>query len=352
MASTTLDTLRDTLTRRSFDDAYYICGEDDFRKEQAMKQLIAAALDASVRDFNLDVQQAQDIDARSLDAILSSMPMMADRRIVVIRDAGTLRKDARKVLERYLERPSPHVLLLLFESAGGKADRELTQMTTVLDFDLLNAGELSQWIVDHAIAELGVEISADAVELLQGAVGNDLQQLVVELDKLASFTNCRVITEEAVAEVVGVQRGESMSDLLDSIARRDVQRALLLLDYVLGQPKTTGVLIVMALATQTVALAWGKAKVDEGLPSGRLQGEYFNLLKQSGSVYTGRSWATAAAAWASVANSWEQRSLRRAMEALLTADMALKETRLSSEQQVLTTLILTICAGDEYKIAA
>jgi hypothetical protein len=41
--------------------------------------------------------------------------------------------------------------------------------------------------------------------------------------------------------------------------------------------------IVMALATQTVALAWGRAKLDEGLSPGRLQNEYWELLKQSGS---------------------------------------------------------------------
>jgi hypothetical protein len=44
--------------------------------------------------------------------------------------------------------------------------------------------------------------------------------------------------------------------------------------------------------------------------------------------------------------------LERAFDALLTADVMLKETRLSSEEQVLTTLILAMCAGDEHKIAA
>jgi len=108
----------------------------------------------------------------------------------------------------------------------------------------------------------------------------------------------------------------------------------------------------MLLATQTVALAWGRAKLDEGVAAGRLQGEYFSLLRQSGSAYTGRPWGTAAAAWASAAHAWDRESLERAFSALLTADVALKETRLSSEEQILTTLILAMCAEDEHKIAA
>jgi DNA polymerase-3 subunit delta len=120
----------------------------------------------------------------------------------------------------------------------------------------------------------------------------------------------------------------------------------------MAQPKTTAVQIVMLLSAQTVALAWGRAKLEEGLAPGRLQGEYFNLLRQSGSAYTGRSWSSAAAAWTSGASVWDRNSLERAVDALLTADVTLKETRLSSEEQVLTTLILAMCAGDEHKIAA
>jgi len=352
MSKAALKTLGEAVKRQSFDGAYYICGEDDFQKEDAMRQLIAAAVDPTVRDFNLDVHRAQDIDAKSLDALLSSVPMMAERRVVVIRDAGALRKDTRKTLEQYLEKPSTDMVLLLVEAIGGKTDKDLSRLATVLNFDLLTAERIPKWIAHHATTQLKAGISAGAIDLLQAAVGNDLHQLVTELEKLASFANGREITEDAVSEVVGVRRGETMADLLDAIGRRDVKRALALVGHVLAQPKTTSVQIVMALATQTIALAWGRAKLDEGLQPGRLQGEYWDVLKQSGSVYTGRPWGTAATAWASAAGSWENEALQRALDALLTADLTLKETRLSSEEQVLTTLILAMCAGTEQKIAA
>lgn len=352
MSNAALKTLRDALKRSSFERAYYICGEDDFQKEDAMKQLITAALDPAVKDFNLDVRRAQDVDARALEAVISSVPMMSERRVVVIRDVGSLRKDARKAVDRYLQSPSPDVLLLLVEAAGGKTDRDLARLATPLEFGLLTAERVSKWIAHHASTELNTEISIDAAELLQSAVGNDLYQLVAELDKLASYTGGRKITDEAITAVVGIRRGETMPDLLDAVARRDVKQSLNLVSHVVAQPKTTAVQVVMALSAQTVALAWGKARLEEGLPLGRLAGAYFELLKQAGSAYTGRPWGTAATAWASTANSWDQQSLQRALAALLTADMMLKETRYSSEEQVLTTLILAICAGDEHKIAA
>jgi DNA polymerase-3 subunit delta len=278
--------------------------------------------------------------------------MMAERRVVVIRDAGALRKDTRKTIEQYLEKPSADMLLLLVEAAGGKTDKELARLATVLEFDMLTADRIPRWIAHHVTTNLKGAISVGAIDLLQAAVGNDLHQLVTELDKLASFANGREITEDAVAEVVGVQRGETMADLLDAIGRRDLKRALSLVDHVLAQAKTSAVLVVMALATQTVALAWGRAKLDEGSPPGRLQNDYWELLKQSGSAFTGRPWGSAIAAWTSAAGSWETESLQRALDALLTADLTLKESRVSSEEQVLTTLVLAMCAGNEQKIAA
>jgi DNA polymerase-3 subunit delta len=346
-ATSALKTLRDALKRGTFDGAYYICGEDDFQKEDAMKQLVSAAIEPGMRDFNMEVRRGAEYDARSLDSALSAMPMLADRRVIVIRDAGSLRKDARKVLDAYLAKPSPDVLVLLVESPGGKMDKELAASSTPLEFDQLTADRIPRWIAHHVTTELGMTITPEAVDLLQTAAGTDLYQLVSELDKLASYANGREITEADVSAVVGIRRGETMADFLDQVASRNATKALELLPHILAQPKTTGVQLVMALATQTIALAWGKARRAEGVQSNRLQGEYFTLLKQSGGAYTGRTWGSAAAAWATAVDRWSKEGLGRALDALLEADIALKESRVSSEEQVLGTLILAMCVDTE-----
>lgn len=352
MSASALKTMRDALKRGVFDGAYYICGEDEFQKEDAMRQLLAAAIEPGMRDFNMEVRRAQELDAKSLDAALSAVPMMADRRVIVIRDASAMRKEPRKVLDQYLVKPSPDVMVLLVEAAGGKTDAGLARATTPLEFDVLSADRIPKWITHYASTEFQTRITTDAADLLQSAVGTDLHQLVGELDKLASYTNGREITESDVTAVVGVRRGETMADFLDQVAMRNASRALELVPLILGQPKTSAVTLVMALATQTIALSWGRARMDEGVSQNRLQTEYFNLLKQSGSTFTGRSWGSATATWASSTDRWSTRSLDRALAALLDADIALKETRVSSEEQVVATLVLSMCIDDDRSMAA
>jgi len=353
MSASSLKTLRDAIKRRSFDGAYFIWGEDDYQKDDAIRQFIEAALDPGARDFNLDTRRSGEIDAETLGVLLSTPPMMAERRVIVLRDVSALKKDARKVLDRYLKSPAPDLLLLMTGAAGSKADTALSASSTSLQFDPLTGDRIPRWITHRVTSELGLTITEPAIELLQAAVGSDLHQLAGELDKLASYIegHSQEIGEEAVAAVVGVRRGETQADLLDAVADRNAPRALVLISHVLAQAKTTGVSIVMALSTQMLAISWGRARLDEGLPRARLAQQYFDLLKATG-AFTGRPWGSAAAVWARAADRWSRESLDRALDSLLEADIALKESRVSSEEQLLATVVLSLCAADQNSAAA
>jgi len=353
MSVSSLKTLREAIKRRSFDGAYFIFGEDEYQKDEAIRQLLEAAVDPSARDFNLDARKGNEVDAETLGVLLSTPPMIAERRGIVIRDVGGLRKDARKVLDSYLKAPASDVLLILTTPAGSKPDSSLSAMTTPLQFEPLSGDRVPKWIAHHARSQLGLEITESAAELLQAAVGSDLHQLAGELDKLASYVEGQSgeIGEDAVAAIVGVRRGETQADLLDAVADRNVARALELVPHILGQPKTTAVSVVMALSTQMLGIAWGRARLDEGVSRSRLSQEYFDLLRGT-SAFTGRPWGSATAVWTRAADRWTRDALDGALEALLEADIALKESKVSSEEQLLATVILRLCAAEERSAAA
>jgi DNA polymerase-3 subunit delta len=353
MPPSSLKILRDAIKSGSFDPAYYVVGEDEFQKEDAIRQLIDAALDPAAADFNLDVRRASDLSSEDLGVLIGTPPMMAERRVVVLRDVPGLKKDAQKVLEQYLRAPAADLLLIMHAASGNKEDSGLRSLSTTLSFDSLTGDRIPKWIAHQAGTIHNVGISSAAAELLQAAVGNDLYQLANELDKLASYVDGKSseISEDDVAAVVGVRRGETQSDLLDAVAERNVARALELIPHILAQPKTTAVSIVMAMSTQMLAISWGRAKLDEGLPRARLTQEYFDLLRETG-AFTGRPWGSAAAVWARAAERWSRESLDRALDSLLETDIALKESRVSSEEQLLATLALSLCASDARSVAA
>src|ERR1051325_708266 len=84
--------LRAALQDKKFSPAYLLLGQDEFLKEEALRHLVDAAVDPATRDFNLDQRRGADLDAASLSSLVDSPPMMAERRVIVIRDVGALEK--------------------------------------------------------------------------------------------------------------------------------------------------------------------------------------------------------------------------------------------------------------------
>jgi len=340
----------------TFAPVYYLCGDDDYLKDGAVKDLLDAAIDPSTRDFNCEIRRGADLSAEDVSSLLATPPMLAIRRAVVLRDVTTLKKAARGQLDRYLTRPAGDTLLLLTSPAGTKADAALVQASVALDFAPLSPERVRRWIAHHVSTALSIGISEEAIQLLQQAVGNDLHQLAAELDKCASYAlgvhDARetrgsgaspIIDLDAVTAVVGVRRGETVTDLLDAVARQDAPAAMALVGHVLGQPKASGVQVVMMLSTQAFALAFGRARRDAGVPTSMLPKEYFAFLKETGG-YPGRPWGEAASAWTKVTDQWSAPACERALALLLEADIALKETTVSTAEQTLMTLVLSLCA--------
>lgn len=350
MASAGEKALHAALKKRVFDPVYYFHGDDDFLKDARVREVVEAAIDAGTRDFNLEQRRAGELSAEAVDALLSTPPMLAERRVVVLREVDKLKKDARRLLDRHLERPAPDTVLLLVSAAGVKLDRQLAERATAVEFAPLTADRVLEWMSYQAETVLGCPITGDAAALLLEAVGTDLAQLAVELEKLASYAT-GVIDEAAVSAVVGVRRGESVGALLDAIAGRDVSAALALVPGVLQQPKTTAVSIVMNLTTQMLALSYGVAARDAGTSPRAMFNEYMGLLKETG-AFPGRPWGEAVNAWTRHTDRWTAPELDDALRALLAADAALKETRLSSEEQLLTSLVLALCGAGAARRAA
>ena len=332
-----IKSLRAAAKAGSFAPAYYFYGDDDYVKNEEVKRLVEAAVDPATRDFNFETLRGPELDAESFGSTLSTPPMMADRRVVVVRDVGGLKKDARAMLDKYLKRPAPDLLLVLIAPAEAKVDRPLVNATTAIEFAPLKGDRIPKWITYYVEHDLESTITDGAVRLLQEAAGTELAQLRIELDKLVTFTGGGAIDEAAVSAVIGVRPGETMGDLLDAVARRDAKAALAMLPAVFQQPKSGGVPIVMALTVQTLGIGWAQAVRERG---GRP--DMFALLKETG-AYCWRSWSEFSATCTKSANLWSPRAIDEAMAALLEADMALKTTKLSTDEQIIANLVLTLC---------
>lgn len=324
------------------DAVYLLHGDNEFLKNEKVRELIDRLVDSATRDFNFEQLRAGDVDGARLSAALDGLPLMAPRRVVVLQDVGSLKKDPRAALDRYLARPASDTVLAIVATAGWKADAALMAKASCVELRQLTDDETIKWTVARATI-LTTSIAEDAAQLLVRATGADLALIDGELRKLRDYSEGKPITSAAVNDIVGVRAGETMSDLLDAVCARDGVRAASLVELVLSQPKTTGVSLVMALTTHMLGIGQVLVARRNRTAPRQLSGDLFAMLGEARSSVVGRPWGEAIAAWMKHADRWDELAVGRALALLRDVDGSMKESSLSTDEQTLATLMLTMC---------
>ena len=346
MRPSSFESVHRSVKRGEIAPIYYLTGDADVLKDDVVTTIVDAALEPAARDFNLDVRVAGDLDPETLHTLVETLPILAERRVVVIKALEQWRKNARtwEVLRRYVARPSPSTVLILVHGAGETPDAGLARAGTHVEVAVPGPDTIRRWVADRA-RRAGIEIDAEAVEHLVRAVGPDLAHLGMEVEKLAAACgDARPVTAAEVAQMVGVNRGETVEDWVDAVSSRDVLRALALTDVVLPQAGVTAVRMLIALGTELVGLRLARALAGGGLAGPRLERGLLDQLRRARPMGV-RNWETQARSWASAARHWTADELDQAIRATYEADRALKSTTVSDDRATLRSLLLTLGAG-------
>ena len=343
MPAQTIETLFRSLKKGELAPVYYLHGPEDVLKEEALAQILDRALESALRDFNLDQRSAAVLEPEEIHALCNTLPMMAERRVVVLFDVECWKRKtkARAEFLRYLERPSPHTVVVLIQaSSEDSEDKDLARGAFSVRLEPLPADRAERWVLRRA-DQLGLELPPEAASHLVRAVGSDLAALRSELAKLASLPPGATLTPERVGELVGVRHGETIWDWRQAVLNGEAGRAVALLGPLLSQPGISGVKLVMQLGTALVGMGIARSLYDSGRQGHALEDAIFKSLLRNRPIGL-LGYKEEAARWARWAPHWPVSRIRAALRAASSADQALKNTTVSDERGLLTDLVLQL----------
>src|SRR2546422_6679345 len=108
MGALTFDALLRSLKPegRAPDPVYYLHGDEDVLKDEALRAFTARTVEAAARDFNVDTRSAADLDPAALRALVDTPPLLAQTRVVVLRGIEQMRRGSKLRQERSEEHTS------------------------------------------------------------------------------------------------------------------------------------------------------------------------------------------------------------------------------------------------------
>jgi len=327
--------------------AIYLYGDEDVLKDEAVKAVLDRVVDPGLRDFNYDVRGAGQLDPDHVEALCTTLPMMADRRLVVIRDVESWNKKAKakSAVLHYLSNPARETVLILWQGAPRKedekseADADLARLATAVEVARCTPRLAEKWVIKRA-EERGVRLEPEAAAHLVKAVDADLGAARSELDKLAGLGGDAPVTLDHLTASLGIRHGETQADWCDAVLDDHPGRAASILSHLLDQSGVSGVGLLNQLGTQLVGLGIARSTYDRGLRGGGLERAVFDAVMRARPARL--DYRGAAARWSRLADSWPIARVDAAIAAARRADTRLKGTTLADERGVLVDLIMEL----------
>ncbi len=318
---------------------FYLHGEDAFRKEEVARALVELHLDPATRDFNYDPLRGTDVSAETLASVLGTPPMMAEWRVVYLRQTEALAASARarKILLDVVDAPPPGLALILSATvpSGSKARfyTRLARAARSVEFRAISLEDAPGWLMEEARRRCGLEIEPDAARALAAAVGADSGILAMELDKLADFVEKGRPVTLADIEAAGTRLpAQDRWRWFDLVGERRFAEALATLGTLMDQGES-GVGLAIGLTTQLLRLGIAAERGPKALEA---------VLPPH------QRWL--ARRLASQARRWSAAAVDEALEGLLRVDRLLKASPHGDEHFVAEWLLAQM-AHDAERVA-
>ncbi|MGH9307828.1 MAG: DNA polymerase III subunit delta [Vicinamibacterales bacterium] len=268
MAASSPAAVRQQIAKGNPDPLYLIVGDDEAEMANLAADLASGLVDDALRAFNSDRMYAGERGAgpSAIVEAARTLPMMSDRRVVVVLRAEKLLKPKRRgkavgpdadaaegeenaeppsdldVLDAYVRDPVPQTTLVLVASdvdRTRKIYKTLQKHATIVEcwglkgsrdakfVDLRDVARRAEQLVREAVEKAGQQINPKAARLIAARAGTDIARLRNDIDRLLLYAAGKPnITEEDAREIASAETSQDDWAVTNAIERKDTARAL------------------------------------------------------------------------------------------------------------------------------
>lgn len=248
MAKKQVLTYRDIIAdaaKQKFAPIYILHGEEAYYLDLVCSAIEKHAVADDDRDFNCNIFYGNDADFDMVIAAAKQYPVMAPRRLVVLKEAQSAagNKNSLDTFAQYFERPNPAcVFVLVYKGEPFKATSKLMKAAAksnavVFLSPAVRDYEVGKHITDYC-ASKRVSIDQKANAMLAEFLGSSLSKIFGEIDKLilAAGPGTSRITPEMVEKNIGFSKDYNNFELTSAMAKGNYTKAMRIVDVFSKNP--------------------------------------------------------------------------------------------------------------------
>jgi len=230
---------------------YFLYGEEPFFIDQISNYIEKNLLAEADRGFNQVVLYGRDVSIADIIANAKRFPMMAERQVVIIKEAQSLARTVHQ-LESYVDHLQPTTVLVINykykkPDKRKKVFKKIAKIGVLFEGKPLYENQVPTWISNY-VKEKGYSINPKASQMLVEYLGVKLSNIANELDKLfIILPDNAMITPEAIEDNIGISKDFNNFELRKAIGNKDIFKANQIINYFAHNQKSNPLVMTISL---------------------------------------------------------------------------------------------------------
>lgn len=248
----TFENIVSNIYKKIYHPVYFLAGEETYYIDKLSEFIENVVLSDVEKEFNLNILYGRDVDIKTIVDYALRYPMMSNYQVVIVREAQILEKNIYDLEELYLNRYQKSTILVICFNNKTLDGRRTLKKKLEKDFvyfesKKVSEDKLSTWIT-NLVKEKNYDITVDAAQLLADYLGNDLNKIENEINKLLiSQPQNTKINSELIEQNTGISKDFNIFELQKAIGNKDIVKVNRIINYFASNPKENPMIKNLAL---------------------------------------------------------------------------------------------------------
>ena len=236
------------LKNKKYSPVYFFEGEEPFFMDRISDFILENVLTEDEKGFNQSILYGKDLSIDSIMTAAKRFPMMAERQVVVIREAQNIKNI--EDLASYVEKPMRSTILV-FNYKYKTIDKRKKLYKAVqkngiyLESKPLYENQVPAWISKY-LKEKNLGIDPRAAQMITDFVGSDLQRIVNELEKVTiALVPGTSIMPEDVEKNIGISKDFNIFELQKALGNKDILKSNRITNYFIDNEKQNPLTLII-----------------------------------------------------------------------------------------------------------
>jgi DNA polymerase-3 subunit delta len=242
--------LLENLKKGIFHPIYLLQGEEPFYIDEISNFIEKNALTEAERGFNQTIFYGKDSDAVTIAESCLRFPMMANKQVIIVKEAQSLAKI--ETLAPYAEKPLGSTILVLnykYKKLDSRTRlaKFIKKNGVVYTSNKIREYQMPNW-VDGFLKEKGFSITPQATQILIASLGTDLGKVANELNKLViAVKDTNKITPEHIEKNIGLSKDFNIFELQNALGSKNILKANQIINYFGANEKANPIQATVAM---------------------------------------------------------------------------------------------------------